>query len=122
MATGGRVLHHLASALPDPKNTVLLVGFQAEGTRGRQLLEGAPEVRIHGMPVAVRARVAKINSMSAHADRSELVRWLKTLPAPPQRLFLVHGEPGPMDALKTTIKHELGWDAATPQYLERVSL
>lgn len=122
MATGGRVLHHLAAALPDPKNTVLLVGFQAAGTRGRQLLEGAPEVRIHGMQVPVRARVAKLNQMSGHADRGEIVRWLKTLPAPPQRLFLVHGEPAPMDALKATIKNELGWDAATPQHLESVSL
>jgi len=122
MATGGRVLHHLASALPDPKNTVLLVGFQAEGTRGRQLLEGATEIRIHGMSVPVRARVAKLNSMSGHADRGEIVRWLKTLPAPPKRLFLVHGEPAPMDALKSTIKRELGWDAATPQHLERVTL
>jgi metallo-beta-lactamase family protein len=122
MATGGRVLHHLAAALPDPKNTVLLVGFQAEGTRGRQLLEGAAEVRIHGAPVAVRARVAKLNSMSGHADRREIVRWLKTLPAPPQRLFLVHGEPAPMDALKATIKNELGWEAATPQHGETVSL
>ena len=122
MATGGRVLHHLAATLPDPKNTVLLVGFQAEGTRGRQLLEGATEIRIHGTSVPVRARVAKLNSMSGHADRGEIVRWLKTLPAPPKRLFLVHGEPAPMDALKSTIKHELGWEAATPQHLERVSL
>jgi metallo-beta-lactamase family protein len=122
MATGGRVLHHLASALPDPRNTVLLVGFQAEGTRGRKLLEGAPEVRIHGMPVAVRARVAKLNQMSGHADRGEILRWLKTMPAPPKRLFLVHGEPAPMDALKATIKAELQWDAATPQHLERVTL
>jgi metallo-beta-lactamase family protein len=122
MATGGRVLHHLAAALPDPRNTVLLVGFQAEGTRGRQLLEGAPEVRIHGMPVPVRARVAKLNQMSGHADRGEIVRWLRTLPAPPKRLFLVHGEPAPMDALKATIKNELGWDAATPQHLDRVTL
>jgi metallo-beta-lactamase family protein len=122
MATGGRVLHHLAAALPDPRNTVLLVGFQAEGTRGRQLLEGAAEVRIHGGPVPVRARVAKLNSMSGHADRGEIIRWLKTLPAPPRRLFLVHGEPAPMDALKAKIKQELGWDAATPQHLERVSL
>ena len=122
MATGGRVLHHLASALPDPKNTVLLVGFQAEGTRGRQLLEGAEEVRIHGMSVPVRARVAKLNSMSGHADRGEIVRWLKTMPVPPQRLFLVHGEAAPMDALKATIKSELGWDAVAPRHLERVSL
>ena len=122
MATGGRVLHHLAAALPDARNTVLLVGFQAEGTRGRQLLEGAKELRIHGSSVPVHARVAKLNSMSGHADRGEIVRWLKTLPAPPRRLFLVHGEPGPMDALKITIKNELGWDAATPQHLEQVAL
>jgi metallo-beta-lactamase family protein len=122
MATGGRVLHHLAAALPDPKNTVLLVGFQSEGTRGRQLLEGAAEIRIHGAPVAVRARVAKLNQLSGHADRGEIVRWLKTLPAPPKRLFLVHGEPKPMDALKATIKAELGWDALTPQHQEAVTL
>jgi metallo-beta-lactamase family protein len=122
MATGGRVLHHLASALPDPKNTVLLVGFQSEGTRGRQLLEGATEIRIHGVPVPVRARVAKLNQMSGHADRSEIIRWLKTLPAPPKRLFLVHGEPKPMDALKATIKAELGWDAHTPQHQETAPL
>jgi metallo-beta-lactamase family protein len=122
MATGGRVLHHLAAALPDPKNTALFVGFQAEGTRGRQLIEGAAEVRIHGAPVAVRARVAKLNGMSGHADRSEIVRWLKTLPSPPTRVMLVHGEPHPMDALKSTIKSALGWDAETPQHLETVSL
>jgi metallo-beta-lactamase family protein len=122
MATGGRVLHHLAAVLPDPKNTVLMVGFQAAGTRGRQLIEGAPEVRIHGAQVPVRARIAKLNSMSGHADRGEIVRWLKTLPAPPKRLFLVHGEPAPMDALKATIKQQLGWDADTPQHLEHVAL
>ena len=122
MATGGRVLHHLAAALPDPKNTVLLVGFQSEGTRGRQLLEGATEIRIHGAPVPVRARVAKLNQMSGHADRGEIVRWLKTLPAPPKQLFLVHGEPKPMDALKARIKAELGWDAQTPQHQETTPL
>jgi metallo-beta-lactamase family protein len=122
MATGGRVLHHLAAALPDPKNTVLMVGFQAAGTRGRQLIEGASELRIHGQQVPVRARVAKVNSMSGHADRSEIVRWLKTLPSPPRRLMLVHGEPAPMDALKGTIERALGWKAETPQHLETVTL
>jgi metallo-beta-lactamase family protein len=116
------VLHHLAAALPDPKNTVLFAGYQAEGTRGRQLIEGAPEVRIHGVQIAVRARIAKLNSMSGHADRGEILRWLKTLRQVPQRLFLVHGEPRPMDALKARIKDELGWDAATPQHLETVTL
>jgi metallo-beta-lactamase family protein len=122
MATGGRVLHHMAAALPDPKNTILFAGFQAEGTRGRQLIEGASEVRIHGSSVPVRARIAKLNSMSGHADRSEIVRWLKTCPSAPQRLFLVHGEPAPMDALKATIKTAFGWDAATPRHLETVTL
>ena len=122
MATGGRVLHHLAAALPDPRNTVLMVGFQAEGTRGRALIEGASELRIHGAPVPVRARIAKLNSMSGHADRGEIVRWLKTLPSPPRRVFLVHGEPRPMDALKAVLQRDLGWHAETPQHFERVTL
>jgi metallo-beta-lactamase family protein len=122
MATGGRVLHHMAAALPDERNTVLFVGFQAEGTRGRQLVDGAREVRIHGQSIAVNARIAKIDSMSAHADRGEILRWLGTLPARPGRLCLVHGEPAPMDALKTLVHQRLGWDADTPQHLERFHL
>jgi metallo-beta-lactamase family protein len=122
MATGGRVLHHMAAALPDPKNTVLFSGFQAEGTRGRQLIEGATEVRIHGAWIPVRARIAKLNSMSGHADRGEILRWLRTFPAKPERLFLVHGEARPMDALKASIASTLGWDAATPAHLETVAL
>jgi metallo-beta-lactamase family protein len=122
MATGGRVLHHLAAALPHERNTVLFVGFQAAGTRGRALVEGAQDVKIHGSFVPVRARVARIDSMSAHADRNEILRWLGTTPAPPKRLFLVHGEPGPMDALKATIKQRLGWNVHTPGHQERVQL
>ena len=83
MATGGRVLHHMAAALPDPRNTVLFVGYQAAGTRGRLLVDGAREVKIHGRHVPVAARIAKIDSMSAHADRGEIVRWLATLPQAP---------------------------------------
>ena len=79
MATGGRVLHHMAAALPDERNTVLFVGYQADGTRGRQLVDGARDVRIHGQSIAVHARIAKIDSMSAHADRGEILRWLGTL-------------------------------------------
>jgi metallo-beta-lactamase family protein len=121
MATGGRVLHHLAAALPDPRNTVLMVGFQAEGTRSRALIEGATELRIHGVPVAVRARIARLNSMSGHADRGEIVRWLRTLPSAPRRVLLVHGEPKPMDALKATIG--ASWrHADTPQHFETVAL
>jgi metallo-beta-lactamase family protein len=122
MATGGRVLHHMAAALPDPKNTVLFVGYQAMGTRGRQLVDGASAVRIHGQSVAVAARIARIDSMSAHADRSEILRWLGTLPRRPGRLCLVHGEPGPMDALKALVKDRLGWDAHTPAHAERMAI
>ena len=122
MATGGRVLHHMAAALPDARNTVLFVGYQADGTRGRQLVDGARTVRIHGQSIAVSARIAKIDSMSAHADRGEILRWLGTLPATPARLCLVHGEAAPMDALKTLVQQKLGWDAHTPQHLERLPL
>jgi metallo-beta-lactamase family protein len=122
MATGGRVLHHLAAALPDDRNTVLFVGYQAEGTRGRSLVDGAKSVRIHGSDIAVKARVVRIDSMSAHADRNEILRWLMTMPSPPSRLCLVHGEPGPMDALKGRLKERLGWDASTPQHGEMIEL
>jgi metallo-beta-lactamase family protein len=122
MATGGRVLHHLAAALPDPKNTILFVGYQAAGTRGRQLVDGAREVRIHGRPVSVGARIAKIDSMSAHADRGEVLRWLGTFPKRPARACLVHGEPGPMDSLKAFIKERLGWDADTPDHGARIEV
>jgi metallo-beta-lactamase family protein len=122
MATGGRVLHHMAAALPDPKNTVLFVGYQAAGTRGRALVDGAREVKIHGQFVAVNARIAKNDSMSAHADRNEIIRWLETLPTAPGRLCLVHGEPGPMDALKGRIADRFGWQAITPAHREVVTL
>jgi metallo-beta-lactamase family protein len=122
MATGGRVLHHLAAALPDDRNTVLFVGYQAEGTRGRKLVDGVKTVRIHGQDVAVNARIVRIDSMSAHADRNEILRWLGAMPAPPSRLFLVHGEPAPMDALNARIKERLGWDGYTPQHGETIDL
>ena len=101
MATGGRVLHHLANGLADARNTVLFVGFQAAGTRGRQLIEGAQEVKMFGQLIPVHARIEKLNGMSAHADASEIVQWLSTFPAPPDVTYLVHGEPSAQDALKT---------------------
>jgi metallo-beta-lactamase family protein len=122
MATGGRVLHHLAAALPHEQNTVLFVGYQAEGTRGRSLVDGATEVKIHGASVPVRARIARIDSMSAHADRSEILRWLRTAPTPPGRLCLVHGESPAMDALASQIQRELGWSCHMPQHRERITL
>ena len=122
MATGGRVLHHLAAALPDQRNTVLFVGYQAEGTRGRQLVDGARDVRIHGHSIAVNASIAKIDSMSAHADRGEILRWLGTLGSAPHRLCLVHGEPAPMDALKGLIQERLSWTPYTPGHGETIEL
>ena len=122
MATGGRVLHHLKASLPDTRNTVLLVGFQAEGTRGRLLLNGQKTIRIHGMDVAVNAQVDSIDSMSAHADSTEILRWLRGFKAPPRRTFLVHGEPVPMDTLAATIVRELGWSVHAPQWQEKVVL
>lgn len=120
MATGGRVLHHMAAALPDAKHSILFVGYQAAGTRGRLLVDGARDVRIHGRVIPVGARIARLDSMSAHADRGEILRWLGTLPKPPGRLCLVHGEPGPMDALKALVKDRLGWDAHAPAHNERI--
>jgi metallo-beta-lactamase family protein len=122
MATGGRVLHHLEAVLPGEKNTALFVGFQALGTRGRKLVDGAREIRIHGRDVPVHAHIAKVDSMSAHADRGEILQWLRTMPSSPARLCLVHGEPAPMDALKGAIKETLGWAAHTPTHGEALEL
>jgi metallo-beta-lactamase family protein len=122
MATGGRVLHHLRRRLPDPKTTVLLVGFQAPGTRGRLLQDGARTVRIFGEDVPVRARVEAIHGLSAHADSDGLLRWLRTASGRPRRVFVIHGDPGPAETLAQRIRAELGWDAAVPDYRERVTL
>jgi metallo-beta-lactamase family protein len=121
MATGGRVLHHLAAALPDARNTVLFVGYQAEGTRGRALLDGARTVKIHGMMVPVAARIAKVDSMSAHADSREIARWLDTFTTPPKQTYLVHGEPTAQDVLKQAIEQR-GWAVHTPQHEEKVEV
>lgn len=122
MATGGRVLHHLARRLPDPRTTVLLVGFQAAGTRGWSLQNGAATVRIHGEDVPVKARVASIAGFSAHADEAEIGRWLATFPSPPpRRTFLVHGEGAALAAAKERMDR-LGWRAHVPAHLEEVDL
>jgi metallo-beta-lactamase family protein len=121
MATGGRVLHHLVHRLPDPRTTVLLVGFQAAGTRGWSLQNGAASVRIHGEDVAVKARVASISGFSAHADEDELSSWLATFPSPPRRTFLVHGEPSALAAAKERMDR-LGWPSHVPRHLEQIAL
>ncbi len=122
MATGGRVLYHLLGALPNKRNTVLFVGYQAAGTRGRQLVDGAREVKIRGQLVPVNARVERIDSMSAHADSQETLRWLGGFKTPPHTTYLVHGETGPMDALKATLESQLKWKVHAPTHLEQVEL
>lgn len=122
MATGGRVLHHLRSQLPDARNTVLLTGFQVPGTRGRSLLDGARSVKIHGRYVAVRANVQSLPEFSAHADSDELISWLGSAPEPPETVYVVHGEPDSRQVLVDRISTELGWLAVAPQHLERVRL
>jgi metallo-beta-lactamase family protein len=122
MATGGRVLHHLEHALPDARNSVLFVGYQAVGTRGRALVEHAQFTRIHGREIRAAARIEVIDSMSAHADADEIMRWLGGFERPPGLTCLVHGEPMAMDALKARIERELAWTVRTPGHLERVAL
>jgi metallo-beta-lactamase family protein len=122
MATGGRVLHHLANRLPDERNTVILVGYQAEGTRGRSLLEGASSVKMIGRYIPVRAEVVNIPAFSVHADQPEILGWLKSAPAAPDVVYVVHGDPAAADALRTAIVRELHWNAVVPRYLERVRL
>jgi metallo-beta-lactamase family protein len=121
MATGGRVLHHLIEALPDPKNTVLFVGFQAAGTRGRLLCDGAKQIKMLGTTVGVAARIERIDSMSAHADAGEIQRWLDGFTRPPAMTYLVHGEPPGLDALSARLTARQ-WPSHIARYLERVAL
>lgn len=111
MATGGRVLHHIAAFGHDHRNTLLFAGFQAAGTRGRQLLDGKREIKVYGQWVNVRAEVADLPMLSAHADSNELIHWLSHFRRPPQQVFIVHGEPAAAEALRERIVQELGWSA-----------
>ncbi len=121
MMNGGRILHHLARRLPDPKTTVLVAGYQAKGTRGRSLIEGAEFLRIHGRDVPVRAVVRKVDALSGHADRHELDRWLGSMAAP-RRTFLVHGEPPAAAALAEFIRSRRGWNVHVPALGEHAEL
>ena len=123
MATGGRIVHHLMARLPDGRNSVVFVGFQAAGTRGRYLEEGAREIKIYGMQYPVRAEIHSIDGFSAHGDYEEILKWLGGFQSPPKRTFLVHGEPKAMAAMKTHIETQhVGWQVDTPVYLESYSL
>ncbi len=122
MATGGRVLYHLAAALPDARNTVLFVGYQAAGTRGRALVDGAATVRRKGRDVPVAARIEKLDSMSAHADAGEIMRWLSAFRQPPNMTYLVHGEPEALAALAARIVHDKQWPLHVAAHQEQVQL
>lgn len=114
MATGGRVLHHLQRYAPDPKSTVLFVGYQAAGTRGRALIDGTTELKIHGQYVPVRARVAHIDALSAHADYAELIDWLRSAELSPRKVFVTHGEQAATDAFRRRLHDTFGWNVVDP--------
>lgn len=122
MVTGGRVMHHLAQRLPDPKNAVILAGFQAEGTRGRALQEGAKLLHLFGQAVPVNAEILTMGQFSAHAGKSELLRWLGGMASPPKKTYLTHGEPAAAQALEAAIKEKFHWNVAVARYLETVDL
>jgi len=122
MVTGGRILYHLRHRLPDPRTTILLVGYQAEGTRGRSLQEGAPRLRIFGQDVDVGAQVEVIDGLSAHADQGEILRWLAGFRRPPRQTWVVHGEPGPASALAALVREKLGWSAAVAEDGQEIDL
>lgn len=120
MATGGRVVHHLRTLLPHAQNSVVLTGYQAVGTRGRDLLEGAREVKIMGQYVRVRAEVVADEEFSVHADADELLAWLQEMPTPPQTVYLVHGEPDASAALARRVREALDCAVVVPRLGERV--
>jgi metallo-beta-lactamase family protein len=115
MATGGRVVHHLANMLPIARHTIVLVGYQAIGTRGRRLLEGEQFVKMHGQEVPVKAQIRQVDAYSVHADATELIAWLDTASEPPKKVFIVHGEPESSQALEARIERELSWNCTVPK-------
>ncbi|MCE5269244.1 MAG: MBL fold metallo-hydrolase [Planctomycetaceae bacterium] len=122
MCTAGRIKHHLAHHIGDPASTILFVGYQSEGTLGRQILDGNPEVRIHGISRLVRAQVRQIQGISGHADREGLLKWLGYFQQPPRHLFVTHGEPQASLALADDIRRQLGWNVSVPEYRETAQL
>lgn len=122
MATGGRVIHHLRAFAPDPRNLILFSGYQAAGTRGAAMLAGAAEIRIHGQDVPVRAEIAAMSTLSAHADSAEILQWLGNFHSPPGHAFITHGEPVPADALRQSIERKLRWTAMVPDHGQIVDL
>lgn len=122
MATGGRVLHHLKHFIGDPRNTILLSGFQAAGTRGARLVHGETEIKIHGNLYPVRAEIDMLDNISAHADYQEILEWLGHFREAPRKTFLTHGEPEAASSLKFKIEEHLGWNVEIPEYNQKVEL
>ena len=122
MATGGRVVHHLKAFAPDPKNLILFSGFQAGGTRGAAMVAGAETVRIHGQDIPVRAEVANLETLSAHADYAEILDWLRGFRKPPRATYLTHGEPQAADQMRQNIEHALKWECFVPDYRDTVTI
>jgi metallo-beta-lactamase family protein len=122
MCTGGRIKHHLAANIQDAKNCIVFVGYQANGTLGRHILEGDKEVRILGNYYQVKASVLKLNGLSAHADRTEIITWLKTMPSPPKKIFITHGEESSSKDLELAINEKLNWETTIPKYDETFTL
>ncbi|MGW8179621.1 MAG: MBL fold metallo-hydrolase RNA specificity domain-containing protein, partial [bacterium] len=116
MLTGGRILHHLTRRLPKKENTILFIGYQAEGTRGRALLEGSQKVKIHGEDIAVNAHVEQVSGYSGHADYNEILAWLMGFNRKPRKTFLVHGESDSSQALAKKIRSKLGWTVEIPEF------
>ncbi len=122
MMTGGRVLHHALRLLPNPDATLVFVGYQAAGTRGRRILDGEKEIKILGQWVPVRCRIERINSFSAHADWQEIIQWLERIESPPRRVFVTHGEPGASNSMAGHIRERFGWDVTVPSYGDKVTI
>ena len=122
MATGGGVVHHIKAVGPDRRNTLLFAGFQAVGTRGATISQGLPNVRIHVKVVPIRAEVAQLEDLSAHADATEILDWLGHFKQQPKMTFITHGEPDAADAMRQRIERQLGWACCVPEYLERAEL
>jgi len=122
MATGGRVLHHIRNLAPDYKNTILFSGFQAGGTRGDRMIRGEKEIKMFGQMIPIRAEIAQISNISAHADYKEILTWLSHLKTTPRRVFITHGEQEASDALKAKIEHEFNWNVEIPKYLDQYEL
>lgn len=122
MATGGRVVHHIKQFAPDPKNLILFSGFQSGGTRGANMLAGAETVRIHGTDIPIRAEVANLETLSGHADYTEILGWLKSFSQTPGNIFLTHGEPAAADQLRKHIETTFGWECTIPDYKDTVTI